>query len=298
MQGTAAVNLGAILTGLKINKTKMRDQKVVIHGAGTAGCAIADQIVQAMIEDGLTEQQALENIFLIDRNGLLHSDLDQESLEYFQKRYVQPANIFQNWQCIQAKLITLAEVVHNVKPTILIGTSTQRGAFTKEIVQNMAEHCQRPLIFPLSNPTELCEAFPSDLIEWTQGRVLVATGSPFANVRYNGTIYEIGQCNNAFVFPGLALGIVATGTTRVTEKMLVACAQTISECVDINRKEGFSLIPSLNDIRSVSFKIAFAVGKAAQTSGVAPTITEQELMDKIQKCIWKTSYAKYTLNSK
>ena len=297
MQGTAAVNLGAILTGLKINKTKMQDQRVVIHGAGTAGCAIADQIVQAMIEEGLTEKEAQLKIFLIDKNGLLHSELDQDSLEYFQKRYVQPAEVYQKWKCIQAKLITLAEVVSNVKPTILIGTSTQRGAFTKEIALNMAEHCERPLIFPLSNPTELCEALPSDLLEWTQGRALIATGSPFASVRYNGRIYEIGQCNNAFVFPGLALGIVATKTTRVTEKMLVACAQTISECVNVNREQGFSLIPSLNDIRSVSYKIAFAVGKAAQESGVAPAITDEELMHNIQKYTWKTSYAKYELKN-
>lgn len=293
MQGTAAVALAAILTGLKTNKTNMRDQRVIIHGAGTAGCSIADQILEAMIGDGLTEKEALSRIFLIDKNGLLHSDLKQETLEYFQIRYVQPIERVKNWQCIQGKPITLAETVFNVKPTILIGTSTQKGAFTEEIVKNIAENCERPLIFPLSNPTTLCEAEPSDLIEWTGGKVLVTTGSPFSDVRYNGKIYKIGQCNNAFVFPGLALGIVASKATRVNDKMLVTAAKNISEFVNVNQDAGFSLLPSLKDIRDVSYKIAFAVGKAAQISGAAPEMQEQELVQNIKNNTWETAYARY-----
>ncbi|MES2614414.1 MAG: NAD-dependent malic enzyme [Bdellovibrionota bacterium] len=293
MQGTAAVALAAILTGLKVNKTSMREQRVVIHGAGTAGCAIADQILEAMKEDGLSETEALSRIFLIDKNGLLHSELNEETFEYFQKRYVQPIQVCKEWGYKTGAPLTLSDAVSNVKPTILIGTSTQRGAFTESIVKTMAAHCARPIIFPLSNPTALCEAVPADLIEWTEGRVLVATGSPFADVRYNGKVYSVGQSNNAFVFPGLALGIISANATRVTDKMLVACAQTISEFVDINKEQGFSLLPSLTDIRDVSYKIAFAVGKAASSSGVAPVVTDQELMENIKKNTWETSYAKY-----
>ena len=147
----------------------------------------------------------------------------------------------------------------------------------------------------MSNPTSLCEATPSDLIEWTLGKVLVTTGSPFSDVRYNGVIYTIGQCNNAFVFPGLALGIVSTKATRVTDKMLVACAQTISDFVNVNNNPGFSLLPSLTNIKDVSNKIAFAVGKAAQESGAAAEQTDRELIESIQKNAWETSYAKYEL---
>ena len=295
MQGTAAVALAAILTGLKVNNTNLRDQRVIVHGAGTAGCSIADQICEAMMGDGLTEQQALSQIFLIDRNGLLHSKLDESAMEYFQKRYIQPIESLQNWNVEKPHHISLSEVVENVKPTILIGTSTQKGAFTEQIVKNMAKNCERPLIFPLSNPTSLCEATPSDLIEWTLGKVLVTTGSPFSDVRYNGVIYTIGQCNNAFVFPGLALGIVSTKATRVTDKMLVACAQTISDFVNVNNNPGFSLLPSLTNIKDVSNKIAFAVGKAAQESGAAAEQTDRELIESIQKNAWETSYAKYEL---
>jgi malate dehydrogenase (oxaloacetate-decarboxylating) len=293
MQGTAAVALAAILTGLKVNKTSMAEQRVIVHGAGTAGCSIADQICEAMMEDGLTEEQAHSQIFLIDRNGLLTSKLDQDSLEYFQKRYVQPFESLQNWKVENPQNIRLEEVVAHVKPTILIGTSTQKGAFTEKIVKNMAENCKRPLIFPLSNPTVLCEATPTDLISWTNGNVLVTTGSPFTDVRYNGQIFTIGQCNNAFVFPGLALGIAASKATRVNDKMLVACAQTISEFVDINQAPGFSLLPSLTNIKDVSNRIAFAVGKAAQESGVAEKQNDEELILNIKKNTWETSYANY-----
>ena len=295
MQGTAAVAMAGILTGLKVSGSKMRDQKIIIHGAGTAGCAIADQLVEAMMEDGLSEQDAISRLFLIDRNGLLHSELSSDNFEYFQKRYAQPAKVFDTWNCPQGQPITLAQVVTHIKPTILIGTSTQKGAFTEEIVKNMAKNCPRPIIFPLSNPTSLCEALPSDLIEWTDGKVLVTTGSPFSEVRYKENVYTIGQCNNAFVFPGLALGIVASKATRVNEKMLVACAQTISDFVDINKEQGFSLLPSLTHIQEVSFKIAFAVGKAAQASGVAENISDDELMKQIKNSTWETAYAKYVL---
>jgi malate dehydrogenase (oxaloacetate-decarboxylating) len=292
MQGTAAVTLGAILAGLKVNGTKMSEQRVVIHGAGTAGCCIADQIVAAMMVDGLSEKEALSRMFLIDMNGMLHSNMDH--LEYFQKKYAQPVEVYTDWDRVKGKIIQLSEVVKNVKPTILIGTSTQTGAFTEDIVKMMASYCDRPLIFPLSNPTSRCEALPSNLIEWTNGKVLVATGSPFQDVRYNGKVYPIGQCNNAFVFPGLGLGVVSSKATRVNNEMLVACAKVISECAQINRDPSLSLLPSLTDIFDVSYKIAYATSKAAQQTGVAPVTTEQEIHDNIHSNIWKTSYVKYT----
>ncbi|KAB8029230.1 NAD-dependent malic enzyme [Fluviispira multicolorata] len=293
MQGTAAVTVGAILAGLKVNGTKMSEQTVVIHGAGTAGCCIADQILAAMIADGLTEQQALAKIFLIDMNGMLHSSMDH--LEYFQRKYAQPVDVYNDWERVKGKPILLYDVVKNVKPTILIGTSTQTGAFSEEIVKMMASHCERPIIFPLSNPTSRCEALPANLIEWTQGKVLVATGSPFADVRYNGKVFPIGQCNNAFVFPGLGLGVVASKATRVNDEMLVACAKVISECAQINKDPNLSLLPSLTHIRDVSYKIAYATVKAAQDTGVAPKMTEQEIHDNIHANIWKTSYVRYVL---
>ncbi|WP_186645590.1 NAD-dependent malic enzyme [Fluviispira vulneris] len=293
MQGTAAVTVGAILAGLKVNGTKMSEQKVVIHGAGTAGCCIADQILAAMIADGLTEKQALANMFLIDMNGMLHTSMDH--LEYFQRKYAQPVDVYNDWERIKGKPILLYDVVNNVKPTILIGTSTQTGAFTEEIVKMMASHCERPIIFPLSNPTSRCEALPANLIEWTQGKVLVATGSPFADVRYNGRVFPIGQCNNAFVFPGLGLGVVASKATRVNDEMLVACAKVISECAQINKDPNLSLLPSLTHIREVSYKIAYATAKTAQDTGVAPKMTDQEIHDNIHANMWKTSYVRYVI---
>lgn len=291
MQGTAAVTLGAILAGLKVNGTKMSEQRVVIHGAGTAGCCIADQIIAAMVADGLSEEDAYSRMFLIDKDGLLHSNMDH--LEYFQKKYAQPVDIYNNWDRVKGKVIQLYDVVKNIKPTILIGTSTQTGAFNEEIVKMMASYCERPIIFPLSNPTSRSEAIPANLIEWTDGKVLVATGSPFPEVRYKGKVYPIGQCNNAFVFPGLGLGVVAAKATRVNNEMLVACAKVISECAQVNKDPTLSLLPSLTDITHVSYKIAFATAKAAQLTGVAPATSDQEIHNTIHENTWKTSYVKY-----
>jgi malate dehydrogenase (oxaloacetate-decarboxylating) len=291
MQGTAAVTLGALFAALQINETSMKDQRVVIYGAGTAGCSVADQIVAAMISDGLTEDEAYRRLFLIDQHGLLHSDLDH--LESFQKPYAQSCDVFKNWDCSKEKGLFLEDVVKNFKPTILIGTSAQGGAFHERIVKTMASYCQRPIIFPLSNPTVCCEAEPAKLLEWTCGRALIATGSPYADVRYHGRVYPIGQCNNAFVFPGLALGIVASQATRVNNEMLISCAKVISECSQIFDQSYFCLLPSLADIQKVSYKIAFATAKAAQKSGVAPVLSDEDIHRCIHSHMWNAQYVSY-----
>ena len=267
MQGTGAVNLAAVLAGARASQTPLTQHRVVIFGSGTAGIGIADQLVEAMTSDGLDTAAARARIWCLDRYGLLTDDMT--GMRDFQVPYARPAAEVRDWRGRgTASGIGLAEVVSRVHPTILIGTSTQHGAFTEEIVRDMAAHVDRPVILPMSNPTTLSEAIPADLLAWTGGRALIATGSPFSPVTYQGVTYQIGQANNALIFPGLGLGALLARAKRVTDHMITAAAQAVAGLTDATAP-GTPLLPPIDELRTTSAQVAFEVARAAAQDGVA-----------------------------
>jgi malate dehydrogenase (oxaloacetate-decarboxylating) len=267
MQGTGAITLAAILAGISVAGSRPADQRVVIFGAGTAGVGVADQIRAVMVDDGLLEEEATRRFWCVDRQGLLVDDMDD--LRDFQATYARPRSELSQWRTAAGDgVIGLADVVANVHPTILVGTSTQGGAFTEAIVREMAAHTKRPMIFPMSNPTELIEAVPADLIQWTDGRGLVGTGTPWAPVRYDGVDYEIGQANNALIYPGIGLGTIVSQASRVTDRMLLAAAHALASLVGASRP-GAGVLPSIENLRSTSATVAVGVARQAIEEGVA-----------------------------
>ncbi|TAJ22866.1 MAG: oxaloacetate-decarboxylating malate dehydrogenase, partial [Nitrospirae bacterium] len=288
IQGTAAVALAGLLAAVRATGSRLAEQRVVVVGAGSAGTGISDQIAAAMIGEGLSEPEARSKFWLIDRQGLLHAG--QPSLDPAQQRYVQPLEGVAGWLRERDGRITLQEVVQQVRPTILIGVSGQPGVFTEEIVRAMARHVERPIIFPLSNPTSKCEAAPADLVAWTQGRGLIATGSPFPEVSWQGRRVRVGQCNNAFIFPGVGLGVIAAGAGRVSDGMFLAAARALSDCSPVLTDPAASLFPSLEEIRGVSRRIALAVAAEAQRAGAAEPTTPEELERRVDSTMWQPRY--------
>ena len=267
MQGTAAVVLAAALSAARAAGTPMQEQTVVIHGAGTAGIGIADALRQVMISGGLSPAEATSRFFALDRKGLLTSD-DAGTLRDFQVRYARPAAEVANWRRDAGGGIGLAEVVTRARPTMLIGTSTQPGAFSQEIITKIVAHTERPVIMPLSNPTSHSEAKPADLIAWTRGRALIATGSPFPPVPYDGVDYQVAQANNALIFPGLGLGVTVARARRVSDGMLAAAANALAGLSDA-ATPGAAVLPPVTSLRAVSAAVATAVARAAQAEGLA-----------------------------
>ena len=287
IQGTGAISLAAVLAGVKASRISLPDHRIVIFGAGSAGVGIAEQIRNAMVQQGLSEREANRRFWLVDRPGLLIHEY--EHLRDFQKPFARAREEVTGWTVtLQDQGISFFEVIRQVKPTILIGTSTVAGAFTKEIVQEMAVHVDNPIILPMSNPTSSSEAKPADLIEWTSGRVLVAAGSPFEPVRYNNVRYTIGLANNAFVFPGIGLGTIVSGARLVTGAMIEAAAYAVAGMVDVNR-QGASLLPSIEDLRVVSATVAVAVANAAVADGVA-TVQHEDMIQAVQEAMWQPTY--------
>ena len=287
MQGTGAVNLAAVLAGARASQTPLTEHRIVIFGSGTAGIGIADQLHDAMTGDGLDTAAARARIWCLDRYGLLTDDMT--GMRDFQVPYARPAADVRDWPGHgTASGIGLAEVVGRVHPTILIGTSTQHGAFTEQIVREMAAHVDRPVILPMSNPTTLSEATPADLLAWTGGRALIATGSPFGPVTHQGVTYQIGQANNALIFPGLGLGALLSRAQRITDHMITAAAQAVAELTDTTRP-GASLLPPIDDLRATSARVALAVARAAAHDGVA----EQAgiAADAVHAAMWQPRYA-------
>ncbi|HEX7995939.1 MAG TPA: NAD-dependent malic enzyme [Streptosporangiaceae bacterium] len=288
IQGTGAVNLAAALAAVRATGTSLCDHRIVIYGAGTAGTGIADQLRAQMRADGLTEEEACARIWAIDRHGLVTSDMP--GLSDAQRKCARDPAEIADWQHDpDLGGVTLAEAVARVHPTILIGTSTRTGAFTEEIVRQMAAHVERPVILPMSNPTELSEARPADLIRWTGGNALVATGSPFEPVDYNGTRYIIGQANNALVFPGIGLGVIASRASRVTDSMLVAAAHAVAGLTNMS-KPGAALLPPVQTLRDTSVAVAVAVARAAAEDGVARTAVEGDLATHVRDLMWQPDY--------
>ncbi len=267
MQGTAAVVLAAALSAIRAGRASVADQVVVIHGAGTAGIGIADALRQVMISHGLTPGQAASRCYALGSKGLLTSDYPG-TLRDFQVPYARPAGEVSGWQHDSAGRIGLAEVVARTHPTMLIGTSAQAGAFTEQIVTEMAAHTARPIIMPLSNPTSRSEARPADLITWTGGRALVATGSPFPPVDHDGVRYQIAQANNALIFPGVGLGVTVSQARRVSDGMLAAAADALAGLSDATAP-GAPVLPPVTSLRGVSAAVAAAVAETAQAEGLA-----------------------------
>jgi malate dehydrogenase (oxaloacetate-decarboxylating) len=288
IQGTGAVNLAAVLAAAKAAGTTLPEHRVVIFGAGTAGTGIADQLSAAMCLSGLTQDQARARFWAVDKAGLVTTATP--GLSDAQRRYARPAAEVAGWpEDPGLGGIGLGEVVRRVHPTILIGTSGRTGAFTEPVVRDMAAHCARPVILPMSNPTSLSEAVPADLIRWTEGRALVATGSPFPPVDYRGTRYVIGQANNALIFPGLGLGVIAAGATRVTDGMLAAAADAVSELVD-SSEPGTPLLPRIEALRETSAAVAAAVAEAAAADGVAGTRLSGDARGQVRALMWEPDY--------
>lgn len=286
MQGTACVVLAAAFSGVRATGSRMRDQRVVIHGAGTAGAGIADMMRDQMIREGLPPEEATRRFWLLGRAGLLTED--SAGVYDFQRPYLRPAEEVEGWARPGERDIGLAEVVAHARPTMLIGTSTQAGAFSEAIVRQMAEHAERPIIMPLSNPTSRSEALPEDLVRWTGGRALVATGSPFPPVEHSDRTYEIAQANNALVFPGLGLGVTVARATRITDPMLAAAADAVAQMSDA-RTPGAPLLPLVEDLRAVSAAVAVAVVGAAIADGVARTAVDNPI-DQVNQAMWRPEY--------
>jgi len=288
IQGTGAVTVAGLLAAMKLTRTTLGKQRIVILGAGSSAIGICDQIMATMLHAGYSEDEAKQSLWLVDSKGLVHKERYQ--LEASKRKYAQPIERIAKWQLSDPSNLTLSEVVKNVHPTVLIGTSAQPGAFSEDIIREMAAHVERPVVFPISNPTSKSEATPADLLEWTDGRALVATGSPFPPVNRAGRSIRIGQCNNAFIFPGLGLGVIASGAQRVTDGMFVVAARVLSECSPAMNDPDAPLYPPLECVREISRKVALAVGVEAQRVGVARPTCFEELEHHVTNKMWNPRY--------
>lgn len=287
IQGTAAVVLAAALSAVRATGSRMRDQTVVIHGAGTAGTGVADALRQEMVSDGLSPAEATGRFYALGSQGLLSSDYP-ETLRDFQLPYARQAVEVSDWRRDAEGRIDLAEVVSRSRPSMLIGTSTQPGAFTEPIVTEMAAHTERPVIMPLSNPTSLSEAKPADLIAWTRGRALIATGSPFPPVAYGDVEYQISQANNALIFPGLGLGVTVSRARRVSDGMLAAAADALAGLCD-TASPGAAVLPPVTSLRTVSAAVGIAVARAAQAEGLSGVLLD-DLAGHVRQAMWEPAY--------
>jgi malate dehydrogenase (oxaloacetate-decarboxylating) len=274
-----------VLSAVKVTGIPMREQKLVVFGAGAAGVGIADQLRDAMVRDGASEDQATKQVWLVDKQGLLTSDMS--GLRDFQKPYARDPAEVSGWAADSGP-ITLLDTVRHVAPTLLLGTSTVHGAFTREVIEAMSAGPERPIIFPISNPTSRIEAMPADVIAWSNGKALVATGIPVPPVEYGGVTYQIGQANNALLYPGLGLGTIVAGASKVTSGMLLAAAEAVAGQVDVSAP-GASLLPAVENLRASSATTAVAVAEAAAMDGVA-TRKADNLIQAVQDAIWQPVY--------
>src|SRR5882672_6742189 len=291
IQSTAAVALGAILGAVKVTGRPLKEQQVVMLGAGSAGIGVADLLRAAMQDAGLSAEDARRRFWFVDKDGLLHSGRTELTAE--QRVYAQPHERVSGWASGRSG-IALGDVIRKVEATILIGLSTAYGAFTEAIVREMARKVERPIILPLSNPTSKSEATAEDLIRWTDGRALVATGSPFGPVSHGGRRIPIAQCNNIYIFPAIGLGVVASGARRVTDAMILASGRALGEASPALSDPSASLLPALPQLRGVAAHIAVAVGREAQRAGVAPRLGEADLRQRVAATQWTPAYPSFT----
>ncbi|MBE3951815.1 NAD-dependent malic enzyme [Vibrio parahaemolyticus] len=290
IQGTAAVTVGSLLAACKAAGTQLSKQRITFLGAGSAGCGIAEAIIAQMVSEGISDEKARSQVYMVDRWGLLQEGMP--NLLDFQQRLVQKHSNTKEWEN-EGNGFSLLDVMRNAKPTVLIGVSGAPGLFSQEVIEDMHKHCKRPIVFPLSNPTSRVEATPNDIIRWTNGEALVATGSPFDPVVHEGRTYPIAQCNNSYIFPGIGLGVLAVNAKRVTDEMLMESSRALATCSPLAINGRGALLPPLEEIHLVSKKIAFAVAKKAIEQGVALEITDEALNDAIDQAFWQPVYRRY-----
>jgi malate dehydrogenase (oxaloacetate-decarboxylating) len=287
-QGTGAITLAAAVSAMRVCGTLLKNQRIVIFGAGIAGIGVADLIRDVMIDGGLTAEEAARRFWCVDTHGLLTNDMG-DRLHDYQATYARPSAEAKSWKREgNSNTIGLAEVIRQVRPTMLVGTSGAASAFTESIVREMARHTERPIIFPLSSPPPLAEATPADLIAWTDGRALIATGSPFTPVTHKGITHVIGQANNAMLYPGLGLGTIVSRSRLISVGMLAAAANALSSLVAV-RLPGASLLPHIDDLRSVTVTVAVAVAEAAAAEGLA-TVELEDIVQQVEDAMWQPEY--------
>ncbi len=319
IQGTAAVALGTLLSASSISQTPFIQNKIVIFGAGSAGLGIAKLIVQAMIDEGVSEQAAYDKIYLIDKDGLLIEDVDADNggksispssdaseILQLQKPFRKKLSLLENWTVNHSsknmqnekqnkKKFLLFDVIKNLKPTVLIGVSGQGHAFTQDIIQTMANHVARPIIFPLSNPSSQAEATPEEIYNWTKGKAIISTGSPFPAIEREGKKIKFDQTNNSYIFPGLGLAAVALKIVHIPDSLFMAAAKALANTSPASRNNKTNLLPSVNELRRLSFHVALAVAEQAYKEGLCsiPNLTSNKIEDLIRSKIWEPRYLPY-----
>ncbi|PCI77360.1 MAG: NAD-dependent malic enzyme [SAR86 cluster bacterium] len=292
IQGTAAVTLGTLLSACRKKSEALGDQKVVFVGSGSAGCGIAELIINAMVIEGLTDAQARARVFMVDRFGLLTEGMS--NLLDFQERLVQSSTALKKWKLTSdSDYANLLDVINNTEASILIGVSGKPGLFTEEVVRLMHAGCPRPIILPLSNPSQHVEAHPKDVVAWSDGKAIVATGSPFEAVEYKGETFEISQCNNSYVFPGVGLGVISCKAKLVSDEMLMVASTTLAELSPGKEDQSSAVLPPLTALPQISRKIAFKVAKTAIAQELAREMTDDELLAAIESNFWTPVYREY-----
>ena len=290
VQGTAAVATGTLLAAINVTGVPMTEQRVIVLGGGSAGCGIAALIQKIMVEAGLTAEEAASRFYVVGRKGLMiEGKTDMDALEPFQRPYVQKASATAGWVCDNEQP-SLLDVVKNAKPTVMIGVSGQAGSFTEEVVREMARHAKRPVIFPLSNPTANSEATPADLVTWTEGRVVIGTGSPFPPIDRNGKKFKIDQTNNSYIFPGVGVAALALKIPRVTDSMFVASAKALAAMSPARKDPEANLLPPVSDLRLAARAVAIGVGKQAMADGLIAPMSDEEMAAKIDAKMWVPVY--------
>ena len=295
IQGTAAVATGTLMAAINITGIPLKDQRIAVLGAGSAGSGIGSLLLRAMVEAGLSEDEARSHFYAVDRNGLLVEGMT--GILPFQEPFVQRRAAIADWTLDHPDKIDLLDVVVNARPTALIGVSGQPGVFSEAVVRAMARNVERPVIFPLSNPTSRSEASPTDLLAWTDGRAIIGTGSPFPPVERNGKYIQIDQTNNSYIFPGIGLGVIASRARYISDAMFMASARALAETSPARHNPEANLLPSVDSMREVSLAVALAVARQAQSEGLAEPCDEEILAARIRAMMWEPNYSPYRRNT-
>lgn len=291
IQGTAAVAVGTLLAAVNATKIPLKDHRIVVVGGGSAGVGISSLLMKVIETEGLSEEEAKQKIFIIDRPGLLMEGMD---VLPFQRTFLHSKNSVANWNLENPNKITLRDVIFNLHPTVLVGVSGQAHIFTEELITEMAKHAPQPVIFPLSNPTDKAEAIPEDIMKWTQSRALIGTGSPFNKIERAGKLMRVDQVNNSYIFPGLGLGLISVQAKYAIQEMFIAAAKALANCSPAKNNPNENLLPPMNEIRDVSLRIATAVAKEALKAGIANIqVEETELENYIHEKMWNPVYLPY-----
>ncbi|MBK9394099.1 MAG: NAD-dependent malic enzyme [Uliginosibacterium sp.] len=291
IQGTASVATGTLLSAVQITGVPLGEQRIAILGGGSAGIGIAELIKHAMVEQGLSEEEARSRFFIVGRYGLVTEQTP--NLEAFQQGFLQNSAMLDSWQLDEAGKASLLDVVRNAKPTVLVGVSGQADAFSEEIIREMARHVNRPIIFPLSNPTSCVEAHPENIVRWTEGRAIIGTGSPFAPFEFEGRTHYFAQTNNSYIFPGVGLAALAVKARRISDGMFLAAAKALAELSPARNNPLAKLLPPLDTMREVSIHIAIAVAKQARAEGLTEALTDETMETLIRAKMWRPQYRPY-----